>query len=361
MKRFITLLFGRSPTSIYNVYLVGITASLTFLHLGLFATLMQETSDFIKRLERFDTNFIIGVAGDSGSGKTTFTKGIHTILGDELVSSFSLDDYHTEDRKRRKETGNLPLDPKINDLSLLAEHLSEMKKGRPIVKPVYDHKSGTFAPNELFTPTRIIIIEGLHTFYTEDLRRQLDFSIYVDPDRQIKWDWKMKRDVEMRGHKRDDVRSEILIREPLYKRYIDHQKIYADIVVKIHPSGLGQSSNVAVELVQKIPQVPLKGIDLHLDLSDLLRASESDFLFKFKSDYYYGKAVTRITFDGQIKNEAVVGLERTIQDFTGFYKFHHIDREKDSTDAVSLAQLLICWRFLEVMDFLLKDVENALS
>ena len=159
---------------------------------------MAAESEFIERLETFDTNFVIGVAGDSGSGKTTFTQAIRRILGDGLVSSLTLDDYHTEDRETLKRTGNLPLDPAVNNLELAAEHLGEFKSGRAAIKPVYDHKTGQFAKRVHFQPTRIVIAEGLHTLYTEELRRNIDFSIYVDPAREVKWRWKVKCDVEVR-------------------------------------------------------------------------------------------------------------------------------------------------------------------
>jgi phosphoribulokinase len=316
---------------------------------------------FLELLERLDTNFIIGVAGDSGSGKTTFTEGIRRILGDELVSSFSMDDYHTEDREMRKKTGNLPLHPECNNLSLLAHHLAELKRGNPIVKPIYDHKTGAFAPEEVFKPTRIIIIEGLHAFYTPELRTGIDFSIFVDPEREVKWRWKMKRDVEKRGHAKEDVEAEMRMREPLFKKYIDHQKIYAEVVIKIKSSTIDRAKEVAIELIQEVPKIPLKGIDLHFDLSNLMRASERDFRLEFRNDFYYGKPVARMILDGHIRHEAVRGLESTIKDYTGLHEHTLLDSRTEYTGITELVQLLICWRFLEKMDYLLEDLDRALA
>jgi phosphoribulokinase len=313
-------------------------------------------SDFVKRLRSIDVNFIIGVAGDSGSGKTTFTNEIRHIFGEELVSTITLDDYHTEDRAMRKVSGRLPLDPEVNKLDLAAQHLGELKKGKPIVKPVYDHGTGAFGKDVLFEPTKIVIVEGLHPFYTDELRSNIDFGIYVDPDREVKWAWKVRRDVEKRGHSKETVEKEIMRREPLYKRFIDHQKIYAQVVVKIHRSRFHDDA-VAVELIQEVVDTPLHEIDLSLDLTGMLNASEREFMWEFRRDFYYGKPVARITLDGEMAHDVYCGLEKSVQDFTGL---HHERCENDVAykDSTGLAQLLLCWRFLEKMDFILRDLER---
>ena len=97
-----------------------------------------------ERLASSSETFIIGVAGDSGAGKTTFAKGILSVLGTDLVSHFSTDDYHLEDREQRTKSGILPLDPEVNRLDLYAEHLAKLKAGKSIMKPVYNHRTGRF-------------------------------------------------------------------------------------------------------------------------------------------------------------------------------------------------------------------------
>ncbi|MDT8358392.1 MAG: uridine kinase, partial [Methanomicrobiaceae archaeon] len=126
--------------------------------------------------------FTIGVAGDSGSGKTTFTDAVRAIFGEELVSTITLDDYHTLDREERKVHGITPLAPEANNLEPLTRHLTKLKAGEEIEKPTYDHDNGTFGPPEPFAPTKIVILEGLHTLFTPALRSLLDFTLFVDPD-----------------------------------------------------------------------------------------------------------------------------------------------------------------------------------
>jgi len=103
-------------------------------------------SDFKRVIAESSYVFIIGVAGDSGTGKTTFTRAIREIFGEDLVSTITIDDYHRYDRRERKELGITPLVPEANRFDLLEEHLDDLKAGRTIQKPVYNHDNGKFEP-----------------------------------------------------------------------------------------------------------------------------------------------------------------------------------------------------------------------
>ncbi len=312
--------------------------------------------EFRKRLEEYEGSLIIGVAGDSGSGKSTLTKSIANLLGEELVSFFSLDDYHTEDRETRKKTGHLPLDPKINNLTLAGEHLKALQKGEPVIKPVYNHRTGKFEPPEVFEPKKIVIVEGLHTLYDE-LRNYFDLKIYVDPSRDIKWQWKIKRDVVERGYKKEDVIKEIRMREPLYKRYIDFQKIYADIVIKIDKSKFSEENSYFVESIMKTLDFPLSGIEMPLSISSLINTSQKPMMISYRDDYYYSKRVSRIAFDGLIPHRAIDSLERKIMEYTGFKNY--IIEKSEYVNGIHIAQLLVAWYFVELMNNIFRELESA--
>ena len=193
--------------------------------------------------------FTIGVAGDSGSGKTTFTQGIRNIFGSDLVSTITLDDYHSLDREGRKAAGVTALNPKANRLDQLERDLIQMKRGVPIEKPVYNHATGKFDPPVIFRPQKILILEGLHTFSTPTLRKYLDFTLFVNPEREVKYDWKIRRDVAMRGYAREDVLAEIREREPDYVQYIAPADAlcrcgHRDRLFRIRQKTLGRSANV---------------------------------------------------------------------------------------------------------------------
>lgn len=103
---------------------------------------MRSLKDRIRESGRV---FVFGIAGDSGSGKTTISRGIRRILGEDMVATFSMDDYHSLDRRQRKERNITPLHPDANQFDLLAEHLEALRRNERIDKPVYDHRTGAIS------------------------------------------------------------------------------------------------------------------------------------------------------------------------------------------------------------------------
>ena len=134
---------------------------------------------------------IVAVCGDSGSGKTTLTAGMVQVFGQERVTHICLDDYHILDRVTRMRTGITALCPEANDFALMTEHLRRLAHGEAIVKPVYDHRTGTFANPVEVLPSDIIIVHGLHPLYTEELRNLAHVGIYLDPETALlAWSWR---------------------------------------------------------------------------------------------------------------------------------------------------------------------------
>ncbi len=190
-------------------------------------------------LDQLGRPFVIGIAGDSGSGKSTFARGLTATLGADRVKVICVDDYHRLDRQGRKAAGVTALNPVATDLDRLARDLGTLREGKAIQKPVYDHSNGTLAPPEAFAPGKIIIVEGLHPFATNALRDKLDLAVYFDPSSRVKEGWKLKRDVAERGHKAADVRKEIRARKPDFKAYVEPQKGAADVLVSFDWSKQG--------------------------------------------------------------------------------------------------------------------------
>ncbi len=318
---------------------------------------MKSIMDRIKKSGRV---FVFGIAGDSGSGKTTISRGIKRILGEEMVCSFSMDDYHSLDRKSRKQRNITPLHPEANHLDLLADHLEMLRRGQAIDKPVYDHSIGEISGTVPFGPSPVVIVEGLHPFYTPRLRSLIDFKIFVDPSRSVKRLWKVRRDVGERGYQPEQVMAEILQREPDYKLYVDIQKIYAEIVVKIqdtrfHPSLLETGAApdwYSVRLIQQMMEQPVSHVDLTIDLSKILRSSEHNFSIEFQQDDYYGKKVGIMTVDGEIHQSMIADLEKKLCDSLGTYAVIS-DRQEQYVNAIGLSQLVLTWSCLEKLDHFL--------
>jgi phosphoribulokinase len=173
---------------------------------------------------------MLGIVGDSGSGKTTITRGLVRVLGDE-VTHFCADDYHRYDRRQRAELGITPLNPDCNHLDILSQHLGHLRRKEAILKPVYQHSDGTFAPPIRFEPTNFVVTEGLLAFTTPDLRSMFDVLVFLAPPEEVRRRWKVARDCSRRGYTTDQVLAELDRREPDSEVFIRPQRRYADIVV----------------------------------------------------------------------------------------------------------------------------------
>merc|ERR1712118_458148 len=110
-----------------------------------------------------------------------------------------LDDYHLNDRQGRKVSGLTALNTKEQKFDLMYEQLAALKRGEEIKKPIYNHVNGTLDTPETIKATPIVIIEGLHPFVDPRVRELLDFSIYLDISDDVKFAWKIQRDMEERG------------------------------------------------------------------------------------------------------------------------------------------------------------------
>src|SRR5260370_18386350 len=112
---------------------------------------------------------ILGIVGDSAAGKTTLSRGIAQIFGDEFASVLCTDDYHRYNRQQRKELDITPLNPACNYLDMMAQHLRLFRKGDPIFKPHYDHSLAEFGPPQYIFPRAFLIFAGLLRFYRHDM------------------------------------------------------------------------------------------------------------------------------------------------------------------------------------------------
>jgi uridine kinase len=177
---------------------------------------------------------MIGVAADSGCGKSTFLQRImgalgtevtpgHTAIGDTMTV-VCLDDYHINDRAGRKATGLTALDAAENDFDLMGAQLEALREGQAVYKPIYNHDTGFKDPPELIQPNKVMIFEGLHPIYDDTARNALDLGIYIDIVNDVKFAWKVQRDVTERGWTEDQVKADIEKRLPDFAKFVDPQK-----------------------------------------------------------------------------------------------------------------------------------------
>jgi phosphoribulokinase len=222
------------------------------------------------------TPIVIGVAADSGCGKSTFMRRLTNIFGGDVVGPLGggfgapggwetntlvsdlttvicLDDYHLNDRNGRKETGLTALNPLENNFDLMYEQVKALKDGKTISKPIYNHVNGTLDTPETIEPTPIIIFEGLHPMHDSRVRDLLDFTLYLDISPEVKLNWKIQRDMEERGHSLESIMASIEARKPDFDAYIDPQKKLSDMIIEVLPTNLDpeDKKTLRVRCIQK--------------------------------------------------------------------------------------------------------------
>lgn len=253
---------------------------------------------------------ILGIVGDSAAGKTTLSKGIAQVLGPEDVTVICTDDYHKYDRKQRAEIGITALHSECNYLDIMQQHLSQLRTGQSILKPVYSHKSGTFEAPIYIKPSKFVIVEGLLGYSTRGARECYDVKVYLAPPESLRAKWKVKRDTQKRGYTEEQVLEELRKREADSEQFIRPQRQWSDIVVSFYPPNddLEQTNgHLNVRLVLR-PTIP------HPNFSQILNYGDGNFesAIRLGLDRDMGKPVDVLEIDGHATLEQVNKLEHII-------------------------------------------------
>ena len=177
---------------------------------------------------------VIGIAGGTGSGKTTLMNNlISRFQGD--VTVLSHDNYYKRhDELTYEERTKLNYDePAALETDLMARHLDILRSGRSIDCPVYDFSAHNRSDDTIrIDPKPVIIVEGILIFENEELRDLMDIRIFVDTDADVRLCRRIKRDVEKRGRSLDSVLTQYQNTvKPMHERYVEPSKKYANLVV----------------------------------------------------------------------------------------------------------------------------------
>ncbi|MFD1171460.1 uridine kinase [Oceanobacillus picturae] len=195
-----------------------------------------------------DRPVVIGVAGGSGSGKTSVTRSISQRFTDKTVLVIEQDYYY-------KDQSDLPLEERLNtnydhplafDNDLLIDHLHELLRNKPIEKPVYDYKLHTRSSDVIpVEPKEVIILEGILILEDPRLVDLMDIKVFVDTDADLRIIRRLLRDIKERGRTLDSVIDQYIQNvRPSHLQFIEPTKRYADIII---PEG-GQN-HVAIDLM----------------------------------------------------------------------------------------------------------------
>jgi uridine kinase len=191
---------------------------------------------------------VIGVAGGSGSGKTSVTKAIYEQFQGHSILMLQQDYYY-------KDQANLPFEERLKtnydhplafDNDLLIKHLTELINHQAVDKPVYDYKMHTRSEATILVePKDVIILEGILVLEDERLRNLMDIKLYVDTDADLRIIRRMLRDIKERGRSIDSVIDQyITVVRPMHNQFIEPTKRYADVII---PEG--GHNHVAIDLM----------------------------------------------------------------------------------------------------------------
>lgn len=179
--------------------------------------------------------FTIGIAGGTGSGKTTVAELIAEDLGPDRVALVAQDHYY-------RDLGHLALEerarvnfdhPDAVDASLMAFHVAELKAGRAVQQPVYDFKTHSRRPETtVVEPREVLLVEGILVLELEEIRRHMDVKLYVDTDDDLRFIRRLKRDIGERGRSVDSVVDQYLRTvRPMHHEFVEKSRRHADIIL----------------------------------------------------------------------------------------------------------------------------------
>ena len=194
---------------------------------------------------------VIGIAGGSGSGKTTITSQIVEQLGSDVTVITHDNYYRAHHEMTYEERTLLNYDhPDAYETELLVEHLAALRQGRSVEVPVYDFSiyDRTDATTTV-SPSRVIIVEGIVIFAHPELRDLMDVKVYVDCDADVRILRRILRDVRERGRSLESIINQYLTTvKPMHEAFVEPSKKYADVIV---PTG-GQNVVALDMLVNRI-------------------------------------------------------------------------------------------------------------
>jgi len=181
-----------------------------------------------------EQRIVLGIAGGTGSGKTTLAKGIKNALGKDAV--LLCHDYYYNKNSHMPYEDRCVLNydhPESLETDLLIKHVRELKNGCSIERPVYSFVTHTRLEETIeVKPAKVIIIEGVLLFENPELRNVMDIKVYVDTDSDIRLTRRIKRDVNERGRSLDSVLEQYVNTvKPMHEQFVEPSRKYADVII----------------------------------------------------------------------------------------------------------------------------------
>lgn len=231
--------------------------------------------------------YMIGIGGDSGAGKSTLTNALSSVFEKQNTTIIRGDDMHKWERGNENWKKFTHLDPRANHLHQDLDQAKSLKTGQTIKRSFYDHNTGKFTIPTFLKPNKLILFEGLHSFYLQNQLDVYDLKIFMQPQENLRVWWKVKRDVAKRGYSPEQVLEQLKTREQDSEKYIKNQALHADIVASFY--SLNEINPLDLETE---PQIGLKlrftngvGLDQIIDKLNMTGSLKVDHEFDNAHQY----------------------------------------------------------------------------
>lgn len=190
--------------------------------------------------------YIVSICGGSGSGKTTFTDKVRSLLKQD-IAVIHMDSYYLDQLPKELLLTNKKFNfdhPSAFDWKLLRRHITDLRNHKTIECPKYDFKKNSrLKATTKVSATKVVLFEGIFSLYDEEIRKMSDITVFLHVDSDIRFIRRLHRDVEERGRSLDSVISQYYETvRPMYQKYLDPQRQFADFVV-------GEETDVAASIL----------------------------------------------------------------------------------------------------------------
>ncbi|WP_287372281.1 uridine kinase [Oceanithermus sp.] len=179
--------------------------------------------------------FVIGIAGGTGSGKTTVTRRVIEVVGKDRVALLQMDNYYkNQDHLTFEERTRINYDhPDAFDMPLLIDHLNRLVRGEPVESPLYSFVEHTRArETRPVGPAPVVVLEGILALYDAELRRRMHLKVFVDADPDVRFIRRLRRDVDERGRSPESVIEQYLnFVRPMHIAFVEPSKRFADVII----------------------------------------------------------------------------------------------------------------------------------
>lgn len=251
---------------------------------------------------------VLGIAGDSGVGKTTFAGSISDLFGTISTVHLIGDDYHNWDRVSPMWKSMTHLDPRANRIYNMVKDLRCLLNNEAVLVRTYDHKTGRFSSPKLKKSRNVICVSGLHSLFTEDLAGEMDRRFYLDMDEDLRVKLKITRDIQKRGRSKEFTLSEIARRSEDAKNYIHPQASRADVVFSLMPTNPNLSEEDPEKIKLKL-RVKLRRGGYY---DDLRRALIGVCGLNINVNYIDNRGAVELDIQGGIEAEDILLASRML-------------------------------------------------